>query len=68
LSWRKIIEALNRAGFRTVYQKGSHIYLTNGKYKLTVPRHRIIKKGTLLSIIQQAGMTKEEFLDLLKKK
>jgi predicted RNA binding protein YcfA (HicA-like mRNA interferase family) len=47
--------------------KGSHIFLTDGKHKITVPRHETIKKGTLVSIIQQAGMTKEEFLKLLIK-
>jgi len=51
-----------------VHQKGSHIYLTDGIHKITVPRHKIIKKGTLLAIIQQAGLTKEELLKLLKKK
>jgi predicted RNA binding protein YcfA (HicA-like mRNA interferase family) len=47
--------------------KESHIFLTDGKHKITVPHHETIKKGTLLSIIQQSGMTKEEFLKLLKK-
>jgi hypothetical protein len=41
--------------------------LTDGKHKVTVPRHETIKKGTLLSIIQQTGLTKEKFLKLLKK-
>jgi predicted RNA binding protein YcfA (HicA-like mRNA interferase family) len=50
------------------HQRGSHIYLTDGKHKITVPRHETIKKGTLISIIQQAGLTKEEFTRLLKKK
>jgi len=67
LSWRKVVKALNKAGFRTVHQKGSHVYLTDGKHRITVPRHETIKKGTLFSIIQQAGMTKEELLRLLKK-
>jgi predicted RNA binding protein YcfA (HicA-like mRNA interferase family) len=48
-----------------VHQKGSHIFLTDGKHKITLPRHETIKKGTLLAIIQQAGLTKEEFLKLL---
>jgi predicted RNA binding protein YcfA (HicA-like mRNA interferase family) len=50
-----------------VHQKGSHIYLTDGKHKITVPRHQTIKKGTLLSILQQAGLSREEFLELTKK-
>ncbi|PIU59264.1 hypothetical protein COS86_05165 [Candidatus Bathyarchaeota archaeon CG07_land_8_20_14_0_80_47_9] len=65
LSWRKLLKALNKAGFKTVHQKGSHIFLTDGKHKITVPRHETIKKGTLLAIIQQAGLTKEELLKLL---
>ncbi|MCJ7560907.1 type II toxin-antitoxin system HicA family toxin [Candidatus Bathyarchaeota archaeon] len=57
---------LNKAGFKLVHQKGSHLYLTDGKHKITVPRHETIQKGTLLAIIQQAGLTKEEFLKLMK--
>jgi predicted RNA binding protein YcfA (HicA-like mRNA interferase family) len=63
----KVISALTQAGFKVISQKGSHIFLTDGKHKITVPRHDPIKKGTLLSIIQQAGLTKEEFLELLRK-
>jgi len=58
---------LNKVGFKIVHQKGSHIYLTDGKHKITVPRHQTIKKGTLLSILQQAGLSREEFLELAKK-
>jgi predicted RNA binding protein YcfA (HicA-like mRNA interferase family) len=60
------LKALNKTGFRIVHQKGSHIYLSDGKHKITVPRHNTIQKGTLLAIIQQAGLTREEFLKLLK--
>jgi predicted RNA binding protein YcfA (HicA-like mRNA interferase family) len=31
----------------------------------TVPRHGEIRRGTLLAIIEEAGLTKEEFLKLL---
>jgi predicted RNA binding protein YcfA (HicA-like mRNA interferase family) len=67
ISWKKVIKALTQAGFKVISQKGSHIFLTDGKHKFTVPRHDPIKKGTLLSIIQQAGLAKEEFLELLRK-
>lgn len=66
LSWREVVKALEKVGFRIVYQKGSHLYLTDGKRKLTVPRHDALKRGTLLAIIYQAGLTKEEFLRLLR--
>lgn len=39
-----------------------HIFLTDGTHKVTVPHHKEIKKGTLLSIISQSGLTKEKFL------
>jgi predicted RNA binding protein YcfA (HicA-like mRNA interferase family) len=68
ISWRKLLKTLNKAGFKIIHQKGSHIYLTDNKHKITVPRHETIKKGTLLAIIQQAGLTKEEFLKLLREK
>jgi predicted RNA binding protein YcfA (HicA-like mRNA interferase family) len=67
VSWQKIVKALAKASFKIVSQRGSHIFLTDGKHKLTVPRHDPIKKGTLLAIIQQAGLTREEFLELIKK-
>jgi predicted RNA binding protein YcfA (HicA-like mRNA interferase family) len=66
ISWRLVTKALNKKGFRIVGQKGSHIFLTDGKHKLTVPRHDPIKKGTLVSIIQQSGLTKDDFIELLK--
>jgi predicted RNA binding protein YcfA (HicA-like mRNA interferase family) len=66
VSWREVIRALTKAKFTVAGQRGSHIFLTDGKHKLTVPRRDPIKKGTLLAIIQQAGLTKNEFIELLK--
>ena len=36
-----------------------------GKKALVVPNHPEIDKGTLLEIIRQAGLKKEEFLEML---
>jgi len=33
---------------------------------VVVPRKREIKKGTLLSIIKQAGMSRDEFISKIK--
>ncbi len=47
-------------------QKGSHIKLRNSDGKtVIVPLHRELAKGTLGSILRQAGMTVEEFLTLM---
>ncbi|NWG09091.1 MAG: type II toxin-antitoxin system HicA family toxin [Nitrososphaerales archaeon] len=63
------MKVLNKAGFKVVHQKGSHIYLAdqNKRHKLSVPRHDPIGKGLLMEIIAEAGLTREEFLELLEK-
>lgn len=69
VSGRDVIKALNRAGFRVVRQKGSHVRLEKveeGKFiKLTVPMHETLKKGTLRQIISDAEMEVSDFLQLL---
>jgi predicted RNA binding protein YcfA (HicA-like mRNA interferase family) len=65
LSWREVVKALNRAGYRVVRQRGSHIFVAKDDVVVPVPRHSEIKRGTLMAIIAEAGMTKDEFLSLL---
>jgi len=66
---RKLIQALQRSGFVILRQRGSHIYPhhPNAPAKIvTVPYHnKDLKKGTLRSILQQAGLSVEEQLELL---
>lgn len=68
LSWREVAKVLDKLGYRFKHGKGSHMFFSDGTHKVTVPRHDEIAPGTLLSIIEQMGLTKEEFLDVLKKK
>ena len=67
VGWRKIVKALAKEGFYVIHQRGSHIYLTDQQrhHKVTVPRHDPVMTGTLLSIIEQSGLTREEFIALL---
>ena len=66
LSWREVIKALSKNGFVVARQRGSHIILVKGDRVVPVPRHDEIKRGLLLEIIAEAGLTKDEFLRLLK--
>jgi len=59
------VKALTKAGFEIKRRKGSHVVLQKGIIVLSVPLHRTLKKGTLRAIIRQAGLTVEEFLELL---
>ena len=65
LSYKRVINALQRDGWIVIRQKGSHIRLQKRTFneilKLTVPAHRPIKKTTLSQIIKQARLTVEEF-------
>jgi len=69
LSGSKIVKALSNAGFQVVGRKGSHVRLKKKTlYNINiviVPIHSEIKKGTLKSILRQAGLTAEELERLL---
>ncbi len=71
LSAKEIIKALNKDGFRIIRQKGSHVSLYKKSddkiYLVIVPDKKEVKKGTLLSILKQAGMSREKFFELVKK-
>jgi len=65
----EVIKALQKAGFIIHHIKGSHYTLKQPETgrRVTVPYHRReMKPGTLANIIRQAGLTKEEFLKLLR--
>jgi predicted RNA binding protein YcfA (HicA-like mRNA interferase family) len=67
---RRVIRALQRAGFVIDRIAGSHHLLVrpdDPTRRVTVPVHggKDLKAGTLRSIIWQAGLTVEEFHDLL---
>lgn len=40
---------------------------TEGKIAVVVPNHKEIDKGTLLEIIRQAKLKREEFIELIKR-
>ncbi|ODS41677.1 MAG: hypothetical protein A7315_00760 [Candidatus Altiarchaeales archaeon WOR_SM1_79] len=72
LSGREVIKALRKVGFSVVGQRGSHIRMKReaiegvDRTRITiVPDHKEVDRGTLLEIIRQEGLTKEEFIDLL---
>ncbi len=69
LSGREVVKILAKQGFQPSRQKGSHIILVkqseSGKKAVVVPNHSEIDKGTLLEIIRQAGLTREQFFELI---
>ncbi|KJU82366.1 YcfA-like protein [Candidatus Magnetobacterium bavaricum] len=71
VSSRQIINVLQKVGYRDAPArgKGSHrAFIRNDKGRtrlVIVPDRNEIPKGTLLSILEQAGMSKKEFITLL---
>ena len=69
LSGKEVVKALKKAGFEELRQRGSHVFMARqtleGKIPTVVPMHSEIDTGTLLEIIRQCKLTREEFLKLL---
>ena len=69
ISGIEAVKAFSRVGYAVDHQTGSHLILRNKEKpyrRLTVPNHKELAKGTLRAIIRQAGLTKEEFINLIK--
>jgi predicted RNA binding protein YcfA (HicA-like mRNA interferase family) len=66
---RRIVRALERAGFYIHHATGSHVQLKHPDkpgLRVTIPYHSIdVPPGTLNSIIRQTGLSREQFLKLL---
>jgi predicted RNA binding protein YcfA (HicA-like mRNA interferase family) len=65
LSAKAVIKALGKFGFKVYRQTGSHIHMWNQEKRLlvTVPNHPELAKGTLISILKQAKLNRDEFLE-----
>ena len=65
-SGQDAIRAFEKLGYQMDHQTGSHIILRHPQMRrLTVPNHRELAKGTLRALIREAGLTKDEFVNLL---
>ncbi|MHB8523420.1 MAG: type II toxin-antitoxin system HicA family toxin [Limisphaerales bacterium] len=61
------IRAFDKLGYVVDHQTGSHVILRHPHLRrLTVPNHRELAKGTLRALIREAGITKEQFVELLR--
>lgn len=66
---KKLIKILKEFGFELDHSTGSHFIFYNPqtKKRTVVPYHiKDLPKGTLMSILKEAGINRKEFEDLLK--
>jgi predicted RNA binding protein YcfA (HicA-like mRNA interferase family) len=59
------VRALKRLDFVPLRQTGSHLILRKNSRTVVVPQHKPLKPGTLKGIIEQAGLTLDEFVEEL---
>ena len=64
---RKVVKAFELLGFRVV-REGSHIAMVREnpdatRTPLTMPNHRRVKGSTLRTILTQAGIPREAFME-----
>lgn len=67
LSGKTLIAALKKDGFEVVRQKGSHVSLRKEAKRTVVPLHDELAQGTLLGILKQCDLSKEDLIGLIKK-
>lgn len=67
ISGKDAAKAFQKAGWQIRGQVGSHLVLTKPgiRANLTVPQHPEVAKGTLRNLIKIAGLTVDQFLELL---
>ncbi len=66
ISGRRAVRAFERAGFVPGKPEGSHVTLKKPGFPIIViPLHREVSPFLLRSQIKRAGLTEDQFLDLL---
>ena len=64
VSHDRVIRALQRAGFY-ILREGKHVSMTDEKHIVIIPRHHVIKPGTLKHILDAAELSVDQFNELL---
>jgi predicted RNA binding protein YcfA (HicA-like mRNA interferase family) len=67
ISGKEAVKAFAKAGWQTVGQVGSHLVMTKPgqRANLSIPQHKELSVGTLRSLIRSAGISVDDFLNLL---
>lgn len=69
LTPEEMVRALQNAGLHIVRETGKHIIMHKEGLRrpVPIPRHvKQLKRGLQMKIIKEAGLTAEEFSDLLR--
>ncbi len=68
ISGAEAVKAFEKIGYEFDEQHGSHMILRRSDpphRRLSIPNHRELAKGTLRALIREAGLTVDEFCELV---
>ena len=69
LSGREVVGILQQHGFAEVRRRGSHIVmqrqLPDTTITVPVPNHKELKRGLVVALLREAGVTRDQLADLL---
>lgn len=67
ISGKDAVKAFQRLGWEIRGQVGSHLVMTKSgiRRNLTIPQHPELAPGTVRGLIRTAGVTVDEFVELL---
>jgi len=60
----RAIKALQKAGFH-IDRQSKHVFMSKGALHVVVPRNNPVDAYTMAAIVRDAGMTTEQFKELL---
>lgn len=67
ISGDDFVKLMRKIGYTWDHTQGSHMILLHpSKHRLSVPRHKELGPGLLRALIEDAGLSREEFCRLLR--
>ncbi len=67
ISGDDFVKVMQKIGYVWDYTEGSHMILLHpSQGRLSVPRHKELGRGLLRALIRDAGLTRDEFIKLLR--
>lgn len=64
ISHKDAVRVFTKLGFH-IAREGKHTIMSNGRVRLTIPRHNPINAFTMAGIAKDAGLTPDEFRALV---
>ena len=67
ISGKEAAKVFKKAGWKPLGQVGSHLVMVKSgiRVNLSIPQHKELSVGTLRALIRNAGLTVDEFIELL---